>query len=105
MEINGDRSLNKVFVTLVIGNDEFSYMVREVVEYVIDIVREKYGLNIIYRRVFGDSPYPYMIINDMKPLVIDKIPSISDLMNLVLMIADTNSIVMSKRDELWSTVS
>jgi len=81
---------NQVIITLMISRDDFSDMVREIVEYVIDVVREKYGLNIVYRRIVSDKyDAPYLVINDLDPIIIDELPSVELLTRMILMTLDT----------------
>lgn len=80
---------NQVIITLMISHDDFSDMVREIVEYVIDVIREKYGLNIVYRRIVSDKyDAPYLVINDLDPIIIDELPSVELLIRMILMTLD-----------------
>jgi len=79
---------SKVYVTLILGRDEFSSMVREVVEYAVHVARREYGLRVEYRVVFAETSKPCLVINDFKPITLYSIPSISELLSVLVMIAD-----------------
>jgi len=79
---------SKVYVTLILGRDEFSSMVKEVVEYAVDVARREYGVRIEYRVVFAETSKPCLVINDFKPITLHNIPSISELLSVLVMIAD-----------------
>ncbi len=82
-----------VYVTLIIDEQDFSEIIREIVEYAIDLVEKKYGLKIRYRRIFSSEiDYPILIVNDMEPITIDEIPSMETLVDLMLMVSDVMKI-------------
>jgi len=92
---------NQVVITLMISRDEFSDMVREIVEYVIDVIREKYGLNIVYRRIVSDKyDAPYLVINDLDPIIIDELPSVELLTRMILMTLDTGVLGRSNNNSV-----
>jgi len=84
---------SKVYVTLILGRDEFSSMVREVVEYAVDVARREYGLRVEYRVVFAETSKPCLVINDFKPITLHNIPSISELLSVLVMVADVECAV------------
>jgi len=83
---------SRIYVTLILGRDDLSNMIREVIEHTLSIVEREYGLNVEYRVITKDNSMPYMIINDLEPLKLDRVPSISDLLNTLLMIAEVSHI-------------
>lgn len=74
-----------LYITFIYSRDEFSSIVREIVEYAINIVREKHGLNISYNEVVCDKQvFPLMIINELEPVVFNEIPSLDNIVKLLL---------------------
>jgi hypothetical protein len=80
-----------MYVTLVIGRDDFSEIIREIIEYSIKLVREEYGVNIIYREEVVDDIEPYIVVND-RSYQLKGIPSIRDVVNILLLVFETDAL-------------
>jgi hypothetical protein len=64
----------------------FSRLVREILEYVIKIAEERYDLTIYYEVKIDDtSIHPYMIVNNLPPIVFDDEPDIDALLKILVM--------------------
>ncbi|OYT40550.1 MAG: hypothetical protein B6U89_01715 [Desulfurococcales archaeon ex4484_58] len=82
-----------LYIVLVYSNDGYSEMIREIVEYAIEIVSSKYGLNISYKRILAnDIDYPYIVINGLDPIAFEEKPSLKTLIDLFLITADSMGI-------------
>ncbi len=93
-----------VYITLVIGYDEISDIIREIVEYAIDLAKEKHGLSIMYRKHYDEDIQPYMVINDLSPVVFDNIPSINEVVEMILMAAEINRLTIPIGNENGNSV-
>lgn len=82
------------YVTLVLGIDDFSEIIKEIIEYVVELVRNKFGLRIVYREIYDEEIQPYMVINDLEPIVFDKIPSVEEIINMFLISAEINTLIL-----------
>ncbi len=69
---------------------EKSIIVREILEYVMQVLENIYNLTIEYI-VEKDpaSDEPYMIVNDLEPVYFDKIPDIEMLIKILLIASDS----------------
>lgn len=78
--------------TLLLGNNEYSEIVREIVEYVVRHINKNskyYELNVDLRTEdIDNSDRPVLIIEDFEPIIIDKIPSIETLFNVFMAAGD-----------------
>ena len=85
----GDDSID-LYVTLVVGMDDLSDIVKEIIEYAVELVERRYGMRIVYRRVHDEEcSEPYMIINELEPIVFDRVPSLKTIVELLLMVGET----------------
>jgi len=84
---------NVIYITLVLNDSEFSTILREIVEQAIDIAVREYGLNIRYREIIDDVDTPYIIINDMNPVFFRDLPSMTELVNTLLLISELDSVL------------
>lgn len=74
-----------LYVTLVLSGDEHSNVVRETIEYAVNIVRERHGLRVVYRELAArDREFPILIINELEPIVIDEAIPLERLLKLLL---------------------
>ncbi len=79
----------------------FSRMVREIIEYVIRIIEEKYDLSIYYEyRVDEYSEHPYMVVNDLAPIIFDELPDIDVLIKILVMASNTPVIYNNNVNDL-----
>ncbi len=68
----------------------FSELVKELLEYTIRVAEEKYDLSIYYEVRRDDaSVYPYMVVNDLPPIVFDEEPNIDLLLKILIMSSNT----------------
>lgn len=72
-------------ITFVFSRNEYSSIIKEIVEYAVDIVKEKYSLNIVFRKIVSDKQeFPLMIVNELEPVVFCEIPSLDDIVRILL---------------------
>jgi len=86
-------SSSVIYITMVLNDSEFSSILREIVEHAIHIAVKEYGLNIKYREIVDDVETPYIIINDMNPIVFRDLPSMNELINTLILISELNSVL------------
>lgn len=80
-----ESSAVDLHVTLILSRDEYSNIIREIVEYAIDVIREKYCLKISYREIVRNNcEQPILLINELEPLVFNKIPSLESIVKILL---------------------
>ncbi|ADI31397.1 hypothetical protein [Staphylothermus hellenicus] len=78
--------------TLLIGDDDYSKIVREIVEYVVNHINsnfENYELLIVLKvenTIFNNKPI--LIVEDLDPIIIDKLPSVETLLNIFMVAGD-----------------
>lgn len=79
-----------VYVTALVRDKNEEEFLLDVLRFAKEIVQEKYGVEVFLNVIIDNElDKPYMIINDMEPIIIDKIPSISILVSMFLAVADS----------------
>ena len=80
-------------VTLILDSVSRDLFIKDLVEYVADILEKKYEIIIMLKIEHSNHiDFPVLIIEDMEPIVIDKIPSINTLLNILLAAADAKNL-------------
>lgn len=78
--------------TLLLGDDDYSKIVREIIEYVVDHINsnsEDYELLIDLRVENNiEDDKPILILEDLDPIIIDKLPSVETLLNIFMIAGD-----------------
>jgi hypothetical protein len=74
---------------------EEALMLKEIIEYTLEVIERDYGLTVDYQVIRDDSaPYPYLLVNDMGPIYLDKIPDVESLVKMMLVAAgDTGEVI------------
>lgn len=80
-------------VTLILDSVSRDLFIKDLVEYVADILEKKYEILVMLKIEHSNRiDFPVLIIEDMEPIVIDKIPSINTLLNIFLAAADAKNL-------------
>ncbi len=80
-------------VTLILDSVSRDLFIKDLVEYVADILEKKYEILVMLKIEYCNRlDFPVLVIEDMEPIVIDKIPSINTLLNVFLVAADAKNL-------------
>ena len=80
-------------VTLILSTGFRDLFIKDLVEYIADILEKKYGVLVFLEIDYGDKiDFPILVIEDMEPIVIDRIPSINTLLNVFLAAIDAKNL-------------
>ncbi len=87
------NELDVLRVTLILDSVSRDLFIKDLVEYVADILEKKYEILIMLKIEHSSRiDFPVLVIEDMEPIVIDKIPSINTLLNIFLAAADAKNL-------------
>ncbi len=80
-------------VTLILDKVSRDLLIKDLVEYVADILEKKYEILVSLRIEHSERiDFPILVIEDMEPIIIDKIPSINTLLNIFLAASDAKNL-------------
>ncbi|MEM0380471.1 MAG: hypothetical protein QXJ42_05355 [Desulfurococcaceae archaeon] len=106
MNSNYQTSSADLRVTLILNSDEYSSIIREIIEYAVDLIREKYGFKVLYKRVIDSNlEFPLLLINEFEPIVFTEIPSLDSIVKLLFVCLKTRIDETIGSSNLDNTVS
>ncbi len=80
-------------VTLILDTVSRDLFIKDLVEYVADILEKRYEILVMLKIEHSSRiDFPVLVIEDMEPIVIDKIPSINTLLNIFLAATDAKNL-------------